>query len=159
MDSEQLKDEIKENVKDVNRWIRGFFLLVFLVILWTVKVITGFIVLFQFINSLLTGETNQRLQHWGRVLAEYYREIVLFLTYNSEYRPFPFNDLPQADAMAEASEATKPAAKKKASRKKKAARKKSQPEADTSTEAAPGTEPESAPEQQDTPGTPEADKS
>lgn len=97
MASEHFKeeiDEIKENVKDVNRWIRGFFMLLFVVVQWFIKVLADLIALFQFVNNLLTGGSNERLCQWGAVLAEYSRDVVRYLTYNTEQRPFPFTDLP-----------------------------------------------------------------
>jgi hypothetical protein len=44
---------------------------------------------------LFSGETNAQLLILGQGLATYSYQIVLYLTFNSEERPFPFIDWPQ----------------------------------------------------------------
>ena len=47
--------------------------------------------LVQFFWVLFTGETNQKLQEFGKSLATYTNQIILYLTFNTEERPFPFD--------------------------------------------------------------------
>jgi hypothetical protein len=47
---------------------------------------------------LITANTSERLRAFGASLGEYLRQIVRFITYNSEDMPFPFADWPEPDA-------------------------------------------------------------
>ena len=48
----------------------------------------------QFLWVLIRGETNAQLTGFGQSLATYTYQIVLYLTFSSEERPFPFADWP-----------------------------------------------------------------
>lgn len=110
--------EIKENVKNANHWIRGLFILLFVLILGVAKVVTGAVVLFQFVYTLLTAQTNKHLLELGASLAAYINQVILYLTYNTENKPFPFDEWPGGVA-AKAVSTRKKAAKKKTSARKK----------------------------------------
>ncbi|UCH74278.1 MAG: DUF4389 domain-containing protein [Rhodospirillales bacterium] len=75
-------------------WTRGFFMLLFLVILWLARLLLIVVAVFQFGAQLITRRPVGRLLPFGRSLAIYLQEIALFLTYNSEYKPFPFASWP-----------------------------------------------------------------
>ena len=111
-------DGIKENVRNVNQWIRGLFMLLFVLLLGVAKIVTGAVVVFQFVYTLVTGESNPRLRELGVSLAAYINQVILFMTFNTEEKPFPFDEWPQVTAAATTT------VKKKASRKKAGARKK-----------------------------------
>jgi hypothetical protein len=55
------------------------------------------VVVFQFLSQLLTRRTNQRLLKLGQSLSTYSYQILVFLTYNSEYRPYPFGAWPKGE--------------------------------------------------------------
>jgi len=40
---------------------------------------------------LFTGETNKLLEKFGQSLAAYTYQIIRYLTFNTEERPFPFD--------------------------------------------------------------------
>jgi hypothetical protein len=70
------------------------------------RLVTFAVVVVQFLTVLLTGETNTQLKQWGRSLAVYSFEVVDFLTFNTEVKPFPFeaewpSELPTANAPSE----------------------------------------------------------
>ncbi len=119
--------DIKENVKDSSTWLRGLFILLFTVLLGLAKFITGMIVLFQFGHTLITRQTNPQLLAWGASLAAYIQSVLLYLTYNTDDKPFPFADWPDADSAETpaAARADAPAAASGTARRKSAARKKS----------------------------------
>ena len=48
------------------------------------------LVIGQVLVRLITGEGSGPLQRAGRQLADYLYRILLYLTFNSDYRPFPF---------------------------------------------------------------------
>lgn len=46
----------------------------------------------QFLIVLVTGSPNERLLTFGHQLGIYYHDIVVFLTFKTEAKPFPFSD-------------------------------------------------------------------
>lgn len=77
--------------KSRSTWLRLFFMLVMVVLYSLSRVVVGAVVVLQFFWVLLTGETNKRLEKLGQALATYTYQIILYLTFNTEERPFPFD--------------------------------------------------------------------
>jgi len=82
---------VEENLKERSTWLRLFFMLVMLILCGVASTVTGAVVLLQFFWKLFTGETNKQLEQLGQSLASYIYEIVRYLTFNTEQRPFPFD--------------------------------------------------------------------
>ncbi|NOX42672.1 MAG: DUF4389 domain-containing protein [Gammaproteobacteria bacterium] len=89
-----MDDEIKQKLTNTNTWIRGLYMLLFLVVLGVTKFIVGALVVFQFLSTLFTGSCNERLVEFGQNLAQYIAQIVLFVCYGTEEKPYPFSDWP-----------------------------------------------------------------
>ena len=102
-----MNDEIKQNIKERTTWMRGLYMLLFLIFYSVAKVIIFSIIAFQFVLSLLTGKTNDRLIKLGQSLSTYLYQILTFLTFNSEEHPYPFGAWPSGQ----------PSVKKKAAKK------------------------------------------
>jgi len=83
---------IEDHIKAKPTWIRFLFMLVFAVIANVVGIIVGLITLLSFLAVLFSGEVNPRLRAAGDTVARYLSDIVRYLTYNTETRPFPFDD-------------------------------------------------------------------
>lgn len=128
-----MDEEIKEKLSNTETWIRGIYIILFLLILGLTKFIIGALVLFQFLSSLITGSTNERLVEFGQSLAAYVSQVVLYLCYSTNDKPYPFSDWPAAKTTA---------APRKRSR-KKSARKSA-----TDTSSSADSEPEEKPTQQ-----------
>jgi len=60
-----MSDEIKQNIKKKSTWLRGLYMLLFLIFYSVAKVIIFTVITFQFVLSLLTGKTNDRLSKVG----------------------------------------------------------------------------------------------
>lgn len=138
-------DEDKHSkLGDVHEWLRLVFLFLYsAIIFYAIKLITAIVFLVQFISTMVVGERNQKLVKFGGQLSVYSYQIICYLTYHSDEKPFPFGDWPdaeldaplqvslddlEADAKAEAeakakAEAPPPPVRKKAKRKKKVAKK------------------------------------
>lgn len=85
-------NNLEDNLKERSTWLRLLFMLV-LLFLWGVsRVVTAAVVVIQFLWVLITGQPNAQLLQFGQGLATYSYEIVLYLTFNTEERPFPFTD-------------------------------------------------------------------
>jgi hypothetical protein len=103
-------------------WRRFGLMIVFVPILACVGFFIAFTALFQFFNVLAQGEPSPHLGRNGRELGRYASDIIDFLTYNSEKRPFPFAaDVPADAASSAEAKSPRPASSRK---KKTAARKK-----------------------------------
>ena len=82
---------VKENLKKGSTWLRLFFMLVVVILYSVSRVVVGVVVLLQFFWVLLSGETNKSLDDFGQSLATYTYQIIRYLTFNTEERPFPFD--------------------------------------------------------------------
>lgn len=85
------------NLLSVEQWIRALFMLLFAFIAGVAYYVVGVLVIIQFIWVLLTGRRNQRLLNLGQSLSNYLFQILQFLTYNEDSKPFPFSDWPEND--------------------------------------------------------------
>ena len=71
--------------------MRLFFMFVIALLYSVSRVVVSAVVVVQFFWVLLTGEANQKLQIFGQALSTYTYQIILYLTFNTEERPFPFD--------------------------------------------------------------------
>ena len=84
------------------------------------EVILVAIIIFQFLSSLFTTKVNDRLQKLGQQLGTYIYQLLLFFTFNTEERPYPFAAWPRG-------------APPQAKSTRRSSAKKDQPEADSET--------------------------
>ena len=83
--------EISANIKSKSIWMRLVFMLIVALIYSVSRIVLSAVVVFQFFWVLFTGEYNAKLLKLGTDLASYTYQIVLYLTFNTEDRPFPFD--------------------------------------------------------------------
>jgi len=76
-------------------WMRGLFMLLFVVIYGVVEVVLTAVVVFQFIATLIARRPNVRLLELGQSLSDYVYAILMFLTYNDDEKPYPFAAWPK----------------------------------------------------------------
>ena len=81
--------KMEKNLKSKSTWLRLVFMFIYAVLIGIVGMVGGFVVVLGFLWVLFTGEINQQLQQVGRSIANYIAEITLYLTYNTEQKPFP----------------------------------------------------------------------
>lgn len=86
--------DIKENVRNVDTWMRGLFILIFGVIFYFLVGIIWLLVIFQFITKVITGSLNEHLARFSTGLTQYALQVLNYVTYQSEERPFPFSPYP-----------------------------------------------------------------
>jgi hypothetical protein len=82
---------LQANIKSRSTWLRLFFMIVMGIAFAVARFVTTVIVIVQFVHVLLTGNVNEQLRSFGQSLATYMFEIVSYLTFNTEVRPFPFD--------------------------------------------------------------------
>lgn len=124
-----MSDEVKENLKNTEVWMRLFFIFVMYLLYGAAKVVLFVLVVFQFLSTLFTGKTNANLLKFGTQLAEYIYQLVQYLTYTSDNKPFPFTEWPSGKEVKPAAKAAAAPAPAKKAPKKKAAKAEPEPEA------------------------------
>ena len=82
---------LTNNLKSKAIWMRLFFMLVITLLYSVSRIVVGAVVIMQFFWVLISGETNQKLKSFGQALATYTMQIIQYLTFNTEERPFPFD--------------------------------------------------------------------
>ena len=80
---------LEENIKSRSTWMRLLFMAVFYVLATLASAVGSVVVVLGFFWVLFTGEKNRQLQQAGQVVAGYIYEIIRYLTFNTDERPFP----------------------------------------------------------------------
>jgi D-alanyl-lipoteichoic acid acyltransferase DltB (MBOAT superfamily) len=89
-----------ENLGNGQTWLRGIFMLLFVLIYSVTEVIVLVVVVLQFLFVLFSGQQNTRLREFGEGLSVFVYQIMSYWTYNSEEKPFPFAQWPGGESAA-----------------------------------------------------------
>jgi Flp pilus assembly protein TadB len=81
---------VKKNIRSQSTWLRLFFMLVVTFLYGVTRVVVAAVVVIQFFWVLFTADTNEELKQFGQQLAYYTYQIIRYLTFNTDERPFPF---------------------------------------------------------------------
>jgi hypothetical protein len=91
-------DKLKNKILNPTHWTRLLLMALMYIILFSmVQFIVSISLLVQWILVLLTGETNARLKHFTKGLNRYAYQIMEFINFNSDERPFPLSDWPESN--------------------------------------------------------------
>ena len=88
---------LKENVASTGTWGRALFMILFAIIYSVAEIVLATVVIIQFFFVLFTGTANPRLLGFGQEISQFIYDVFIFLTYNSEERPFPFAPWPSSE--------------------------------------------------------------
>lgn len=116
-----MADEIKQNLTEQSTWVRAFYMLIFFVIYSLAEIVLAAVIIFQFLSRLFTLKLNMKLLIFGADLSKFAYDILMFLTYNSDTKPFPFSEWKSTAGTVNSQEVMTPASKstsKKSSTKK-----------------------------------------
>ena len=94
-----MPDNFKQNIKEQSTWMRGLFMVMFSIIYSVTEIVIFVIVFFQFFSVLLTRQTNEKLLILSMNLSTYIFQILRYLTFNSDERPYPYSNFPNDDEM------------------------------------------------------------
>lgn len=86
------KAEWKKNIASSSIWIRGFFMILYFIVSQIVRFLILVISVFQFIYSVIVGQPNDKLLNFSKGLGGYIYQIALFLTFNTNTKPYPFSE-------------------------------------------------------------------
>ena len=96
-------EDIVDNLRQPSAWIRVVFMLAFAVFLYLIIApVILVLIIVQALFAVITGAENENLRFLGSALTVYSSQILEFVTYNSEIKPFPFSDFPGAGEQPEA---------------------------------------------------------
>lgn len=91
-------ESILKNLTRTETWKRIAFMLLFIAAIYIVAVLMVVLILAQVLFQLVTGSDNAQLRRVCSELTVYMSQILSYLSYNSDRRPFPFAPFPQAGA-------------------------------------------------------------
>ncbi len=97
VDDENAATPLEEHLKSKTTWLRLVFMLVFWVLAGVTTFVASVVIVLGFFWVLFTGETNSQLKKAGKGIGAYIYQIISYLTYNSDEKPFPFGDWPSTD--------------------------------------------------------------
>ncbi len=104
MDTEPNKTEvdIKEqqlasNLLNAETWMRLLYMIVFGFLSMLARLVIWVVAVLQFILVLVTGQGNNNLKDLGQGTSKWIYQAYLFVTFNSDHKPFPFSDWPEID--------------------------------------------------------------
>ncbi len=93
-----MAENTRANLTKSSTWTRLIFIVLFSITFNVAEVVIAVITVVQFFTVLLSGgEPNKRLQDFGRTLGAYLRELVAFLAYESDDKPFPVGPWPETE--------------------------------------------------------------
>jgi hypothetical protein len=80
---------MEKNLTSRDTWMRFLFMVISAVLMSITGIVGTVVVWLGFLWVLFTGETNRQLQTVGQSIASYVYQIVCYLTFNSDEKPFP----------------------------------------------------------------------
>lgn len=85
---------MKSHLKSESTWMRLLYTVLFAIVFNIAEAVVAVVFVFQFLSRLFTGRVNERLRGLGQTLATYLYEIILYITFQSDERPYPFGPWP-----------------------------------------------------------------
>ncbi|MDR1057038.1 MAG: DUF4389 domain-containing protein [Coxiellaceae bacterium] len=90
-----MQKDLKEKLLVKAKWVRGLLMLLFVIVKHITSILINLIALFQFVTVLLTDKPNIKLLEFSKNLNSYLLQVISFLVFNSETKPFPFTNWPE----------------------------------------------------------------
>lgn len=97
-----MDEQLKSNLTSSKHWVRLVYMLLFSFFLYIASFVVALLVVVQFVFALITGSDNGKLRQLGSSASLYIKDVLMFLTFNSEHKPFPFADWPEPSVVNEA---------------------------------------------------------
>ena len=91
-------ENIIGHLKQGSAWVRVILMIAFAVVLYVIMpAIVLVLMLTQTLFVFITGDSNDNLRVLGTALSRYIFEVLQFLSYASDNRPFPFSAFPSVE--------------------------------------------------------------
>jgi hypothetical protein len=85
---------VKPAYKQDAHWLRVVYNIMFYVIYKIVDLVVLAVLIIQLVISTFADSPNQQLQDFGKALSLYVKQIVAFISFASDEKPYPFSDWP-----------------------------------------------------------------
>ena len=82
------------SLTNVDTWIRLAYMVLFAVLVMAARLVVSIVVVVQFALVLVFGKDNENLRNLGQGLGKWVYQAIMFLTFNSDDKPFPFDEWP-----------------------------------------------------------------
>ena len=89
--------ENKVPFANIDTWVRFAYMALFTVLLLAARLVISILVIVQFVLVLFSGKDNENLRNLGQGLGKWVYQTIMFLTCNTENKPFPFDEWPLID--------------------------------------------------------------
>ncbi|WP_163834503.1 DUF4389 domain-containing protein [Spartinivicinus ruber] len=93
-----MDQSIKQNIKSDSQWLRLLFIVLYGIAYQVAELVVLFIVIIQVLFALFTGAPNQKLTQFVGGVNQFIFQILQFVTYKTDEKPFPFQDWPESSA-------------------------------------------------------------
>lgn len=87
-------EEIETNERERPGLARALYILLYLIIIRLISMVLFVIAITQYIYSWLTGEPNDKILYFTEGLAEYSKQLVSYVGFNTDEKPWPVGDWP-----------------------------------------------------------------
>ena len=85
------------SLTNVDTWIRLAYMVLFALLVMAARLVVSIVVVLQFALVLVFGKDNENLRNLGQGLGKWVYQAIMFLTFNSNDKPFPFDEWPILD--------------------------------------------------------------
>lgn len=92
-----MDDKVINNLKSESRWLRLLFMIVFYMAAYITGVLILVVVAVQVIHDFIKGRTNERLLEFTASLNMYFYQIIQYISFNTDRKPYPFSDWPEGN--------------------------------------------------------------
>ncbi len=89
--------DTKTSLLSRKTWIRIAYMALFLLLLVLARSVLLILVVLQMGIVVISGADNEKLRELGQSLSKWVFQTLMFVTFNSEKKSFPFDDWPEAD--------------------------------------------------------------
>lgn len=87
-------EEIETNEREKPGIVRALYILLYLIIGRFISMVLFVIAITQYIYSWLTGEPNDKILYFTEGLAVYTKQLVSYVGFNTDEKPWPLGDWP-----------------------------------------------------------------
>ncbi len=87
-------EEIETNEREKPGIARAVYILLYLIIGRFISMVLFVIAITQFIYTWLSGEPNEKILQFTDGLSEYAKQLVSYVGFNTDEKPWPFGDWP-----------------------------------------------------------------
>ncbi len=91
-----MSNQLKKNLSRFETWQRLLYIVLFVFVYSVAELVVVAVVAVQFGFVLITGNCNQNLLDFGAALSRFLYDVLLYFTFKSDRKPFPFDAWPKA---------------------------------------------------------------